>query len=295
LKTPSGLTIAAVVALTAFGTALAAPVLIVRTSDLSPYKLAEQAFTSSLGQEVRSLNVATDKAQLDAAVQSAAFVFAIGPGASRAVAEAKPSVPTVYALVPNPEKEGLSAADARSRVVPMFVPPARQLRSIRALLPHAKKLGILFDPSLSAAMVAECEEAAAQAGLSLVKSEVASKQQVAAASRALMGSVDAIWLIPDATVISAESFKFMVQTSLETKVPLIGFSQGMSKAGALLSIEAEYAEIGKKAAATARKALGGTVTAPDAPDGTLYLNSKSASLLNITIPAPLKNQAANVF
>ena len=46
---------------------------------------------------------------------------------------------------------------------------------------------------------------------------------------------------------------------------------------------------------TTGRALGGTVTAPDAPDGTLYLNAKSASLLNINIPAPLKSQAANVF
>lgn len=282
-------------ALTAVGTALAAPVLVVRTSDLGPYTAAQKALSSSLGQEVRALNLATEHSELQAAIAAAPVIVALGPAAARAVADARPSVPTFYALVSNPERSGLQGADARNRIVPMFVPPARQVRSIRQLLPKAKRVGMIYDPAHSAALVAECQSAAAQAGLILVKTEVGSTKEVASAMRNLLGDVDVVWLIPDATVISADSFKFMVQTSLEAKVPLIGFSQGMSKAGALLSIEAEYAEIGRKAAAAARKALGGTVTAPDAPDGTVYLNAKTASLLDIPIPSGLQSQAANVF
>jgi putative ABC transport system substrate-binding protein len=177
----------------------------------------------------------------------------------------------------------------------MFAAPAGQVRAIRELSGSARRIGVLFDPSLSAPLVAELEAACAAQGATLVKREVTAQKDVAPAARELLGRIDVLLLIPDTTVISAESFKFIAQTSLEAKIPMVGFSEGMAKAGAVLAIEAPFDQIGKKAADAAKKMLAGGAGTRESPDGAIFVNAKSAQLLGLTVPDGLKGRAAKVF
>ena len=111
----------------------------------------------------------------------------------------------------------------------------------------------------------------------------------------MLSSVDVLLLSPDTTVVSAETFKFIAQTSLETKVPLVGFSEGMSKAGAVLSIEGSYDEMGKKAAQAAKRMLAGAAGVREAPEGSVFVNGKSAQLLGLAISPALRARASKVF
>lgn len=273
--------------------AASGPVLVVRTSDLAPYKAVEAAFTGALEHPSKTVSLADGADSVKAALGgSNALVLAIGPEAAKLVADAHPAAPTLYALLPSPEKLG---GDARGRAVPMFVSPTSQVRAIRALLPGAKSVGIVFDPSQSKALVDGADRAATNAGLKLVRAEVGSRQEVAGAVRGLVGKVDALLLVPDSTIIGADTFKFMVQTSLGEKLPLVGFSQGMTKAGAVLSVEASFEEMGRNAARAAQRALSGQTPEPEAPAGSIYLNARSAELLGISIPDALKRQAKQVI
>ncbi len=276
-------------ALLAASSAVAGGYVVVRTSDLAPYKAVEAAYSSELGQPVQSVTVSAG-GNVKQAVEGATVVLAIGPDAARAVDEARPSAPVLLTLVPNGEKA--VSGDLKARVVPMFVPAQRQARVIRAVLPSAKRIGVIYDPTQSKALVAELDAAASSVGLTLLREEVTAKKEVAGAVRTLVDKVDVLWLVPDATVIGADTFKFMVQTSIQSKVPLVGFSQGMTKAGALLSVEAEYDEMGKKAAQAVRKGAG---SAPEAPDGKIYLNARTAELLGVSLPAGVRGQATRVF
>jgi len=267
--------------------ASAGDTVIVSGADLPAYKAVEQSFSAALGGPSTSVTL-TDAD----AIKGAGLVFAIGPEAARALAASHTSALQLVALVPNSEKTGL---DARVPMVPMFVPAARQLKAFKAVLPSLKNLGVIYDPSLSKALVADCEAAAVSASITVVKSPVADRAAVASAARTLLPWVDALWLIPDKTVISAETFKFLVETSIGAKVPLLGFSEGMARAGALVSVEAGYPEIGKHAAAAARRALAGAAPAPEAPEGTLFLNAKSAALLGAQLPKAARDGAAKVF
>jgi putative ABC transport system substrate-binding protein len=273
----------------------AEPVIVARSSELAPYVALEKAFSAALTQQTRSVSLASPdgRAQLKAALGSGAgLLLAIGPDAARAAAELRPSCPVILALVPEARKSGLEVS---TPLVPMFVPPGRQLKALRAALPGAKKIGILYDPAISKPLVNECEAAARSAGVTLVRKEVGARQEVAAAVRAMVGEVDAIWLLPDTTVIGADTFKFIMLTALQAKVPVVGFSEGMSKAGALLAVEADYGEMGQKAARAAQRILAGQAAAPEAPDGAIYLNAKSAGVLGLSLPAEIKAQAVKVF
>ncbi len=121
------------------------------------------------------------------------------------------------------------------------------------------------------------------------------RSQVANALRELIGKIDALLLLPDPATLGVDTFKFLLTTSMDSKVPLIGFSQGQAKAGALLTIEVDYAEMGREAAAAAKRVLGGSAAAPQAPQGSLYVNGKSAQVLGVTISSAVKAQAKEVF
>lgn len=271
------------------GAARAAGVVVLRSGDVAQYRAIEQSFLANLGQPARSVQIGNDRAQARAAGAGADAVFAIGPEAAAAAADLKPGV--VYALVSGPERLGLDPRNA----VPTFVPPQRQVRFLRAALPSARKIGLVYDPAVSRGLAAEYEDAANAVGFGVSREEVSSRKDVAGAVRSLVDRVDVLWLIPDSTVVSPETFRFMMQISLETRVPVIGFSEGMTRGGALISVEGGYEDMGRRAAQAVRRVLAGRPAAPEPPDGTLFINSKSAEIIGVAIPPALRAQAAKVF
>lgn len=265
-------------------------VVVVRSSDLAPYKALEEAFTGAVGVPVKSHSLADSNAAR-AAASSGSVVLAIGQDAAKLVLDSKPVGQVVFGLVPSPEKLGSAEV---LKAVPMFVGPARQLGAVKDLLPGAKRLGVIYAAS-SQGLVADTERAARGLGLSLVKQEVKDRSEVANALRALIGQIDALLLLPDPVTLGVDIFKFLLTTSLESKIPLIGFSQGQAKAGALLSLEVDYQEMGREAAAAAKRALAGNAAAPQAGAGSIYLNGKTAQVLGVTPSPSFKAQIKEVF
>lgn len=265
-------------------------VVVIRSSELAPYKALEEAFTGAVGVPVKSLSLA-DPAAAKAAAGNGAVVVAIGQDAARLVLDAKPVGQVLFGLVPSPEK--LGSAEAQ-KAVPMFAGPARQLGALKELLPGAKRLGVIY-AAPSEGLVADYERAARAVGGTLVKQEVKDRSQVANALRELIGKIDALLLLPDPVTLGVDIFKFLLTTALESKVPLIGFSQGQAKAGALLTLEVDYQEMGREAAAAARRALAGNAAAPQAPQGSLYVNGKTAQMLGVTPSPSFKAQLREIF
>jgi len=275
--------------------AWAGEVLVVRSSDRGPYVEVEQAFASSLGTKPKTLSLSSPSAAADlkAAFEAGPdLVLAIGWEAAKATNEAGVKCPVVVALVPDAQRAALGS---RVVVVPMFPPASRQLEAVKALLPTARRFGVLFDPKQSQRVVAEHRTAMEAADLTLVAAEVSSRQQVAAAGRDLLEKVDALWLVPDTTVVAPDTFKYLIQNAVAAKVPVVGFSEGMAKAGALVAIEAEYAEMGRNAAAAARRLAAGEAATGEAPRGKVYLNGRMAELLGLSIPVSVRASAAKVY
>jgi len=274
--------------------ARASQMVVVKSTDLAACRSVEQAFLADAGPAtVVNLADAAAAASLKDALAGASLVLALGVEAARAVVSARPAAPVLLALVPDPNRAGL---DRPVGSVPMFAPMAVQLKAFTTALPGVKRIGVLYDPAVSMDRAAECSAAALAEGVTLVSLQVSSRAEVAAAARELMGKSDALWLIPDSTVISAETFKFLVQSSIANKVPLLGFSEGMAKAGALAVVEVSYAAIGRSAAAWAKAVLAGSApAAPASPQSSFILNAKSAELLGVMLPQAARNAATKVL
>lgn len=265
-------------------------VLMVLSAESGPYRAVEKAFTAGLG-AAPVVVLATNKDQTTAALNEAnALVVAVGTAAAELAKAGKPETPVLYAMVHNTAKLGVDAAG----VVPMYVPPVRQLKALKQAVPSIKAVGIASDPAESQWQLPEYEAAAKAEGLRLVVEQVSGKQDVARAVRALAGKVDALWLVPDRTIVAPETFRFIVETSVSSRIPVLTFSSAMAKAGALVGIEVEHQTLGAHLATLAKRRLAGGKEPATPAEPKLYLNSKTAELMGLSLSSAVK-ELATVF
>src|SRR5256885_1463718 len=109
--------------------------------------------------------------------------------------------------------------------------------------------------------------------------------------RALLSEVEALWLIPDSTVLTNESIRFILESALGHQIPVIGFSPEFTRLGALLSISVNYGDVGRETGLLAKRILDGERLLPLNPVPIerlkITVNLKTARFLGITFPKEL--------
>ena len=136
-------------------------------------------------------------------------------------------------------------------------------------------------------------------GLQLLSKSVSSEKEVPDALRSILPTVDTVWLVPDSTVLTEDSLDFLLSSTLEAKIPVVGFSSGLVRSGALLGLYVKYEDIGKQAAGLVisilegKKMVSGTLHEP--AHVSMALNLKVASYLEITIPESMPCSRAKAY
>jgi len=232
-------------------TVSAAEVAIFKSADVTYYNHAIQAFRETLpsntaiteynfeGNLVRGREVATS---LRAAPP--ALVLAVGLKAALVAKLELVDTPVLFCLVLNPESHGLSTPNMTGILT--RVPPGAQLAMIQNLAPHVRRIGLLYDPSQTGALVAESGRAARNLDLQLVAVSVENPSDVPGALRRVLPTIDLFWLLQDRTIITEGSMEFIVQATLEAKVPMFGFSPTLVQQGALGALVINAHDIGRQ-------------------------------------------------
>lgn len=284
--------------------AMATDIVILKSSDIAAYNQALSGFKAALPNGVvlseYDLQGDIEKGRkLARKIRAAdpALVFAVGLKAAKAAQLEIVDIPVVYSMVLDPTKYGLNAPNMTG--ILLEVPIERQLATIRAMLPRLKRIGTLYDPSKTAPLIEEAKRLLKSNGLELVPTPVASERDVPSALRALLPSVGALWLVPDSTVLTDESLRFILNTALEERVPVIGFSREFARNGAFLCLSVNYGDIGRQAGQLARKIVDGQVSLPMRPLHPdrieMSINLKTARFMGIEIPKELENKADEVY
>ena len=195
-------------------------------------------------------------------------------------------------MVIDPEKLGIR--DYNIAGVAMEVSPKKQISNFKSALPSLKNIGVVYNPGNSERRVKAGNKACQKLGIKLTEKTVSSPKEVPDAFRDLVGTVDAIWLLPDTTVLTKASFSFILKTAMEEKIPLLGFSESLVKGGALMSFSVDYRSVGKLAGGLVKKILSGV--APNtlslaSPEGEFTLNLHIADFLGIKIKEEIKQKA----
>ncbi|HVM60708.1 MAG TPA: ABC transporter substrate binding protein [Verrucomicrobiae bacterium] len=228
-------------------------------------------------------------------------IVAVGTEATR-WAVTNSTVPVVFCMVANVQQSilaNLPAAD-ESRVsgVSLDIPAETQLRRMMTVLPRVKRVGVIYDPKKSAATVAEMRKAAGQLGLEVVSQEVEGETALPDATARVASRIDLLWSPVDSTVFNSRSAQFVLMQMLERRVPVMGFSENMVKAGALLGPRVDYEEVGRQTAALLRASVdhrepdGGRIQGPR--EFRLVVNGRVLRLLGGPI-SPSVMQVADVI
>lgn len=278
------------------GQAAGPEIAILKSSDLKAYSDAVEGFkaTAPGGATYVEYDLRGDLdqgKQLARKIRAsdASLVVAVGLKAALAAKIEVVDVPVLYMMILDPLKHHLTAANMTG--VLLDIPTDRQLKIMRAFLPSLRRIGMLYDPDKTTPKLKEAESYAAGYQFKLRGFAVGNEKEVPQQLRMLLSESEALWLVPDSTVLTDESIRFILESSVAKQVPVIGFSPEFTRLGALLSLSVDYGEVGREAGLLAKRILNGDQPLPLTPVPVqqikITVNQKTARYLGITIPKEL--------
>jgi len=270
--------------------AYAEEVAILKSAEIEAYSEAIEAFKSALpssfqvtleydlqGDMAKGRNLARRIRASDANV-----VLAVGLKAALAAKLEILDIPVIMCLVLDPEKYDLPARNMVG--LSLNIPFEKHLKPLQTLAPLTSQIGVLFDPQKTQGLHDQLQRDAKALGITIVSEEVHGEQEVSKAFKSLENRIDALWLLPDSTVLTVNTLDFLMSATLEANIPVVAFSAGLVQSGAVVGVYMNYADIGRQAAGLSTGLLSET---PPAILGTIVpsdylqqaINRKSGTFL----------------
>jgi putative ABC transport system substrate-binding protein len=275
---------------------MAMDIAILQSSDIPAYQEAIAGFkaTGPIGAIYTEYDLQGDlelgkKLARKLRASNASLVVAVGLKAALAAKVEIVDIPIVYMMILDPLKHQLTAANMTGTL--LEVPVERQLKIMRTFLPTLQRLGTLYDPAKTSSRLKEAVLQATISGFQLKGRPVESEKDVPQQLRTLLSDVEALWLMPDSTVLTNESIQFILESALARQIPVIGFSPEFTRLGALLSMSVNYFEVGRETGLLAKRILDGEGLLPLNPVPIerlkITVNLKTARFLGMTFPKEL--------
>ena len=226
------------------------------------------------------------------------------PAAMSAYSAAKDtSIPVVFSAVSDPIAAGivksLQSPQTNCTGTSDVLNLEAQMKMIRAFLPNAKKIGILYTTSEpnSVSQLKSFKELAAKYGFEIVDVGIATSAEVQSGIATLVSKgVDCINNFTDNNVVN--NLSILLHEANAASIPVFGSEVEQVKNGCIASESIDYVALGKQTGAMAAKILSGESKAGAIPvlsvsDSTPVYNSAVCKQLNITLPASFSS-AENV-
>lgn len=227
------------------------------------YQEVADAFrTGSRNASVKVWSMADlDAGQVQTLTRASDLVAPVGVKAARFVSEHHSGrAPVLMLMIPRAASEKLSwpANLPRKTVSAVFIdqPPSRSLALVAAAFPTARRVGLVISPE-NAAVAKLLVQESPRHGLSLNVEVVNSADAVSPALRRVLADSDVLLLVPDAIAINAGNAQNVLLTTYRFRTPVVGFSQGLSKAGAVASVYSSPEQIGLQGAQFANRLFDG--------------------------------------
>jgi putative ABC transport system substrate-binding protein len=232
------------------------------------------------------------------------LIVAISTPSLQAAFNATDCIPIIFGAIANPIRAGagISAEQHLPNVTGASAPSPliAGMELLKELLPNAKRVGTLWNPSEDNStydMERFCQ-AAREFNLEPVGISVSHSSEVYTAAQALVSKdIDAIVQILDN--ITSSAIETLIQVSLDHKVPLITFDPTYAKRGATVGFGWDYFANGYRSGELAIRVLKGvnpaTIPFQGLTKTSLTLNLKSAELQNLRIPETLLKKADQII
>jgi len=218
------------------------------------------------------------------------------------------NIPVVFSVVTDPLRAkvvpSLKKPGGNATGVSDLAPVDLHIKLMKEMVPGAKRLGVLMNPSLpnTQTYLEMLKQQAPAAGLTIVESPAPQTTNVQAAALNLVGKADMIYIPNDTTVYAA--LEAAVKVATENKLPLFCGETRSVERGCAASISFDYYDVGAATARMAKQVLEGAkpgdldVNVLKDTYGDkfqLWLNTKTASEMGLKISDDLRKRAAKVF
>lgn len=169
-------------------------------------------------------------------------IVAISTPSAQAALNATKQIPIVYTAVTEPKIAGLSGKNITGTTD--MSPLEEQLNLLKYLLPKAKKVGFLYNPSEqnSVSLLKRFTILAKERQLQVIEKGVNTVNDMNLALNSLLGQVDVLYIPTDNLVTSSESL--LIQQANRKNVPVIASVESSVKKGALATVSIDYEKLG---------------------------------------------------
>lgn len=265
-------------------------VVIVLSDSAAAYRQVADAFIAALaGKYPVQVRVLAElrESEIKAMNSDRVLIVPVGVRALHAAhGAAKHDAQVLSLLVPHAAMRALNDNGVGDSAVYLDQTPARSLAFIRLLMPNVKRVGIIVSDEAAAGLGVFGAEAA-RARLELVTSTVREQQEVAGALQTLLPQIDVLLLVPDSLVVNEGSVRQILMASYRRRVPVIGFSRGLTNAGAVASLVSSLDDMGRQGGLLARlwnPVVGTLPAARYTGQFDMTFNRQVARSLDITLP-----------
>lgn len=242
--------------------ALAGAVTIVLSDDSQPYQDTADAIVSVLGNEHSATKVLANNLNSDqTAITRADLLIAVGTAAAELVARRSGKTGVLAVLVTGDwhRKHGaalLSQSGRDAGVLVIEQPLSRQLRLVKIAFPSATRVGVLVGQE-NTGLLGELRGLAGKQNLTLIGKVADPEKLLVPTLEQVLDEADVLLALPDAEVLNRNTIQSVLMTSYRYRDPVVGYSNAMSRAGALIALYSSPAQIGRQAGEIAAGVLAG--------------------------------------
>lgn len=270
------------------------------TRDPYPFQDLVHGFTHGLDLPVRVIDL-DQEADPSATVRRVRaerpnLVLGAGLRAARLIRREIPDVPAILTLISDPRRYEL---ETPTTCFLATAPDASEvLHRLVAILPSARRIGVVYDADLSALLARDLREAADRAGLTIELRPCYRAQRLEETLDTLRGRIDALLVPFDPLSVAPEAIDRLTRWSLRNHVPLAAPGPEWVRRGALFSYAATPEQMGEQASRIAagilyqgRHPADFGLRLPE--DHQLAVNRGTAEALSIPLPEDLEVEAAH--
>ncbi len=230
-------------------------------------------------------------------------IVAIATPSAQAAVSASQDIPVVFSVVTDP---------IGAKVVPNLVQPGsnvtglsdmvnvkQHLALMKEFLPELQRIGIPFNPgeANSVAIVEAMKAAAKDMGIEVIESAAPKSSDVMIAAKQLVGKADAIYCSTDNTIISA--FESVVKVGIDAQIPVFAADTASVERGAVAAVGYDYADLGRQTGELVLRVLQGenpgSIDVKMAEGTDLFINTKMAQRMGVSIPQSVQQRANKVY
>jgi ABC-type uncharacterized transport system substrate-binding protein len=184
-----------------------------------------------------------------------AMLVSVGTAAARALAAAPRSAPLLCTLLPRGDYLQLPRAGA-AEMSGLYIeqPVPRYLALVRLALPQRTGIGAVLGP-VSSSLSGELQTVGARLRQPVNTVTIGAERELAAALEQVGTPAGVLLALPDPVVVNADTARTLILTAYHRGIALVGYSQALAKAGALMAVHTTPEQFGQEAGEMVQAAL----------------------------------------